>query len=481
MPTLFDNTGLPLWVYIVLIVVGSVLLLVTVAILLRCWIVRRRPRPTRLDNLTTPTRRMTLRRGRLVPTSQHLSLTGSKFGVRQFGVLTDNESTATGRRSPFEWWNTIMDRSPSRQDQMSQVETGSIGISTRPESFATTTAGRRESLADTSARTPEKGKEPIMTSWEVTLPSPPPSPGPDGRKPINFSRSFSTRTPSSPLAQRSQLTLSRISERSPHNSMISTSGVNQFHLPLYHTLGRLENRASAVESAQYSPLTLTIPVAAAQSTPVLAEAHLDSPSPVTSKPWSSNMLSASYTTLPATASFPTNSPRPHTADAATFRQYPYLQQPPPIPTSRAPTYHRRGTSWLSSEEGPTFYRQSNSSHQDLSRHSPIQSATKGTATPGSHHSRQSSANLSMEHSGIIVYETQLPDYWSTRPDMQDLAASLNFNSCETDGPARNDSTPGGLQDTDGKQRSKVGVVTVPGKKNSKVLRKKSLSRTRSIS
>ncbi|OQV03329.1 hypothetical protein CLAIMM_08381 isoform 1, partial [Cladophialophora immunda] len=210
------------WVYIVIIAVGSTLLLVTLAVALRCWFLRRRAKQQReVDNLTGPLRRVTLRRGRMVPTSQHLSLTGSKFGMRQFGMLADNESAMTGRKSPFEWWATIMDRSQSRQDQMSQVETASI--ITRPTSRATTITARRDLYNSTPVQTPEKSKDVTTTrTWEITIPSPTPSPSPLGpNRHTNFSRSFSNRAPCSPVTQRSQATLSRISERSPHQSMIS--------------------------------------------------------------------------------------------------------------------------------------------------------------------------------------------------------------------------------------------------------------------
>ena len=176
MTTLLDHTGLPIWVYIVLIAVGSILVLVTTAVALRCWVLRRNAkRHQESESLTGgPMRRLTVRRGRVVPTSQHLSLTGSKFGMRQFGQLADSESTMTGRRSPFEWWNTIMDRSQSRQD-MSQMETASI--TTQPTFRATNAVARREILTDAPSQTPEK-KEPVMRTWEVTLPSESDSPSP---------------------------------------------------------------------------------------------------------------------------------------------------------------------------------------------------------------------------------------------------------------------------------------------------------------
>ena len=202
MTTLFDHTGLPLWAYILIISIGSILLLVTVAITLRCWVLRRNAkRHHDPDSLTGgPMRRVTLRRGRVVPTSQHLSLTGSKFGLRQFGMLAENESTMTGRRSPFEWWNNMLERSSSRHDQMSQIETGSISM--RPTSRGTTIAARRELLHGIPTQIAEK--EPITRVLEVKVTSPSPSPSPLGHtKSTNFSRSFSKPGLSSPLRQRS--------------------------------------------------------------------------------------------------------------------------------------------------------------------------------------------------------------------------------------------------------------------------------------
>ncbi|EXJ82847.1 hypothetical protein A1O3_06662 [Capronia epimyces CBS 606.96] len=493
MTTLLDNTGLPLWVYIVLIVVGSMLLLATLAILLRCWFVRRKPKQSYIEGLTGPTRRVTLRRGRLVPTSQHLSLTGSKFGTRQFGMLADNESTMTGRRSPFEWWNTIMDRSQSRQDQMSQVETGSISASTRPTSRATTTAGRREVLTATPTLTPEKYKEPVSRTWEVTLPSqspsPPPSPSPSpyGQKTVNFSRSFVSRTPSSPLAQRSQHTLSRISEKSLHYSMISTNGANgtnQLSPSSYHaTVGSISGRSPLFEQPlRNSPtpansMSLAIPVSPAKPSPTLAGEQFNHSAVMKPRPWASDRLSASATSLPQPAPSPTVPSRPFTADASLSRDHPYLIAPSAVPTLTVPKPVVYGTSKPGTSETYSHYNQPNLSQLDLSRESIVLSGRDSisAAISDSHLAKQPPANISVEPN-LIVYDTQLPEYWSQRPGMPDLASSLNINGSTAMHSREHAGLSEGIRNEDGEEQNRLGIMTVPGKKKSKVLRKKSLRR-----
>lgn len=490
MTTLFDNTGLPLWVYILLIVVGSLLLLAAVAILLRRWYARRKPKQGYVGGLTGPTRQMTLRRGRLVPTSQHLSLTGSRFGVRQFGALADNDSMITGRRSPFEWLNTIMDRSQSRQDQMSQVETGSISISTRPTSRATTTAGRHDVLPATPTRTPEKSNEAVSSTWEVTLdsPSPSPSPSPHARKTINFSRSFIPRAPSSPITQRSQQTLSRISERSPQHSMISTndtSGTNKFNFSSYQAPIDLPiDQPSLTAHPQSKPstasksMTLAVPVASVKRSPTLSLDQLKYSPPLTSIPWVSNRLNASAASLFRRTPSPTNQSRPFTADAALFQERHHLVEPLPLPTVAAPTPVTHSKSRSNPGAAYSVYHQHHLSQLDLSRDS---SSLVGmdTTTPTTPHSRKSSSAISIGPSGVF-YDTQLPDHWSLRPDMQDLASSLTFNQSNSTDPGghlegRNHDGSG---NGDEQPQNRLGILTVPGKKNSKVLRKKSLGRIR---
>lgn len=464
MPTLFEKTGLPLWVYIVLIVVGSVIVLGTVAFLLRCWFVRRKARQRReYDGLTGgPMRRVTLRRGRVVPTSQHLSLTGSVFGMRQFGMLADNESAMTGRRSPFEWWNTIVERSQSRQDQMSQLETGSI--STRPASRATTLGGsaRREYLTGTPTLRSEKSKEAQTRTWEVTLPSPSPSPSPTStitsttiNRPVNFSRSFSHRGASSPLTQRSQITLSRISERSAHQSMISTnngpissptvsqqvpaqnrvsyhSAINPLdNTPFPGQLTKLHQLSSSNSTAAVASTTASAMVTPRKSTimtPSVPPAHFSSPRP-------------SYherRTSPPTSSF---TPSPPTINNTAELMAGAAAAELPVPK-------------------PVAYRSSASSTYNYPAR-PLRSEKDSTTTP------------SPSTSSMDLPPGSTKNYWFSRQDLQDLRGDGAGASPSPAFDVGDDTRPSNSNSNS----NVMGILTVPGKNNTKVLRKKSLRRT----
>ncbi|KIX03211.1 uncharacterized protein Z518_06763 [Rhinocladiella mackenziei CBS 650.93] len=482
MTTLFDNTGLPLWVYIVLIVVGSILLLVVVACLIRCWLLRRNSPDGDLDGLTGPTRRVTLRRGRMVPTSQHLSLTGSKFGMRQFGTLADNESIMTGRKSPFEWWNSILERSQSRQDRMSQVETASI--TTRPASRATTLRGRRELLTGTPTLTPEKNKEPVTGTWELTTPSPTPSPT---YKTINFSRSFSSRTPSSPLTQRSQVTLSRISERSPHQSMISMSTPNLQNRSSYHSAIHPVDNTPLTGQSQPNPhksMTLTVLAAntpSSKTSPPFPR-HNFTASPLITDPIQEQFphrASAAYAPRKSSARVPSpsNAPQSSLADANTSSTSLPETNTDDFPTPTLPM-PRPVASPASRPHGHTsnsLYQHPNQSQLDLSHRASVTSTSP---------SRKSS--MSVGRSGI-VYDSQIPEYWPTRTDLHNLPPPSTPGSKPSGTSSSNSSRNGDTeqaspsQDREGEKEGMMGIVTVPGKNNSKVLRKKSLRRTQVVS
>ena len=126
MSTLLNSSRVPLWAVIVIIAVGSILFVSFVVVILRCLYVRKRRRNSRsVVSPDAPTRKVTIRRGKVVPSSKHLSLTGSAFGALGDDVETaDHGSTRTRSRSPFEWWATIRERSQSRQSEMTQ--TGSL-------------------------------------------------------------------------------------------------------------------------------------------------------------------------------------------------------------------------------------------------------------------------------------------------------------------------------------------------------------------
>ncbi|KIW37568.1 uncharacterized protein PV06_10214 [Exophiala oligosperma] len=476
MTSLLDNTGLPLWVYIVLIVVGSTLLVLVCALSLRWCLRRGLSRRGDLDNLTGATRRVTLRRGRVVPTSQHLSLTGSKFGMRQFGLLGDNESTMTGRRSPFEWWNTVMaERSHSRLDQMSQVETSSV-LSSRPVSRST----RRDMRPVTPIQTPEKSKEATTRSWEITPPSASPSPSPSSRRTtVNFSRSFSTHNmPVSPLTQRSQHTLSRISERSPHQSMISTNSPDLFtHSPYQAAINPVDSTpipslaqsgAEAPRRPSYLPLATPKPIFSTSQTPSTFRS-----SPLSTPPLAQDADSFSASvgySQPTYQSAYSIAPRPRTADATISRKNGIenlRQSNIPVPDIPAPksVVYPTPTSMTRS-----MYQHSSKSQPDLTKRT---SMTRGSKRSSGATMLPPTPKSGSTHgpSGIL-YEPQVPDYWSSsRLDVQDLSSTLRYD--------RGDRISGQYDDpvVDGRERENVlGIVTVPGKHDTRVLRKKSLKR-----
>jgi hypothetical protein len=400
--------------------------------------------------------------------------------MRQFGLLADNESTMGGRRSPFEWWSTIMDRSQSRQDQMSQIETGSI--MTRPGSRATTITGRKELSHATPIQTPEKNKEPVTRTWELTIPSPSPSPSPLGpNKTTNFSRSFSNRGPSSPLTQRSQATLSRISERSPHHSMISAANgptnSSQNRSSYHSAINPLDNTPLPGQMPQPSPspprksMTLAVPSPRSRPTTQWPSSPHDPPPP-------SHLTSA--TSRQPRHDIPTN-------------QAPSLSLPKPVALSISTTPSRLTLPDFSSPISNSFYRQPNSSRLDLSQ-SPKAGNLPSPSASTTHSSRKSSSSIGP--SGVF-YETQVPrtynvaDYWTPRVDSHNASNSAQRNSSSSarrSGHYRNPSTdqrrlsrPSRDEERGEVPENRIGIMTVPGKHNTKVLRKKSLGRMRAVS
>jgi hypothetical protein len=483
MTTLFDHTGLPLWVYIVIIAVGSIVLLVTVAVAIRCWIGRRNAkRFQEAEGLTGgPMRRVTVRRGRVVPSSQHLSLTGSKFGMRQFGLLADNESTMTGRRSPFEWWNTIMDRSQSRQDQMSQMETASI--STRPASRGTIVAPRPETHG-TPSPTPEKNKEPVTRTWELTIPSPSSSPAPSPLGPnraLNFSRSFSNRAPSSPRTLRSQVTLSRISERSPHQSMINTS-----NSPVLSKPNRTSYQ-SAINPVDNTPLSGQL---SESSLATPRKSMTLAPPPARTRPttqWPSPSL---HDGVPVSNHSKRLSNRRTSHRESPADNSSQLSLPLPVATSMSRSSPQLNLPKLDSQPNHSLYSLPNQSRIEL-HHSREEPDSQMPAPPLTSQPNRSSSTFD---SGVINYDSQIPRshnanrYWSSRIDLVEASLSSGQRRSITATPqirhSRNPSTDQLRRShySPDEERGEVvhenmlGIVTVPGKNNTKVLRKKSLKR-----
>lgn len=207
--SVLDNTSLPLWLWIVVFVVGSLCVVGAIGVVLICML-RRNKRGEQIED--APTRKMTVRRGRVVPASHYLSLTGSKFGLNQF----DDDARANGARSksPFEWWNTIKEKRRSHHGETLHFDS--------PESKAR--------LRDISRPGSNTGlyeeKEPVVREVHLEEPSPTP---PTGRVP-SFSRPLPAQPddPSPIWAQPShRRDLSMIKEASPHVSMVSSRSLER--------------------------------------------------------------------------------------------------------------------------------------------------------------------------------------------------------------------------------------------------------------
>ncbi|RMZ92209.1 hypothetical protein DV736_g513, partial [Chaetothyriales sp. CBS 134916] len=211
MSTLFERSSLPLWAFVVIIVVGSLCILVTLGFVIRYLVVKKKARQPSGDEFTAPTRMMTVRRGRVVPQSHYLSLTGSRFGLNEL----ENDAATTRSKSPFEWWNRVNKRN------------GSEDLSQRGSIF-----GAPSINTNISTTTVEKGQpdwavheiEPAIPSPALHHPSkgtPSPSSSPSN-SPIHstFQRPFRSGTPGSPFVFDQRLSM--IEEASPHQSIIST-------------------------------------------------------------------------------------------------------------------------------------------------------------------------------------------------------------------------------------------------------------------
>ncbi|RVX67732.1 hypothetical protein B0A52_07855 [Exophiala mesophila] len=497
MTTTFLNTGLPLWLFILLIVVGSGILVATGVVFWRCWLHRRRARRADWDGFTGPTRRMTVRRGRMVPTSQHLSLTGSMFGTKQFGLLADNESTMAGRRSPSEWWNSVVDRSQSRQEQMSQVDGASI-FTTRPSSRATSVGTRRDFRSATPTRTPEKAKDALTRVTELNFPSSSPSPpSPSEMRPtINFSRSF-VRIPSSPLAQRSQNVLSLIEETSPHQSMIVNpprrTSTRSSHFAAIDPLDRTPLPGPVVDSRSGSKKSAVSPITPefqnfSDRSPLQVHPPPTPDVPIPPLPalrYNRRSMSGLSSGLPETnKTSPSEPVRPKTADAAHTRsshgpqklskrrstsRHPSITVPKPI------AY----TSFQPSVVPSPSYRQPTNNHTEVTERRSLVDRRGSTQTIDSRTEKRKST-ASIGPSGI-VYESQIPDYWLSRANLHDPETPLTSRA-QNQKNSFLDNLPHETPVVSSEERENaIGVLTVPGKHNSRVLRKKSLRKMEMVS
>ena len=206
MPALLSKTSLPTWVLIVIVAVGSICILTTAALIIRCTAIRRRAKRNSSVIEQGPMRKMTVRRGRMVPASKYLSLTGSRFGLNQF----DEADTKSGRKSPMQWWNNVKER---KQGDRFDTERGDI-------------YNRRSFVQSTSSLTDEKHGCTTIQEVEPAFPSPTGLPSPAFPSPAaqrspdrnSYSRPFQPRASTFMHARN----LSMIEEASPHNSVVSS-------------------------------------------------------------------------------------------------------------------------------------------------------------------------------------------------------------------------------------------------------------------
>lgn len=218
MSSLLQQTKLPLWAWVLIIVAGSLVVLGTVALIVR-FVVKRQRKAGFVDTFgdeNLPQRKVTVRRGRIVEQSKYLSLTGSKFGLNAFSAEEIDSRAGARSKSPFEWWSTLIDRSQSRNSQVTQMTLTNDGSSIYgpPTSPRDPRVYSRRDFNHSSTSISSTVKE---DDFSVSGTETPALPSPVVK---NFSRSFSRQGHYATYSSR-QNTLSRIEESSPHTSMIS--------------------------------------------------------------------------------------------------------------------------------------------------------------------------------------------------------------------------------------------------------------------
>ena len=198
------NRTVPLWGFIVIIGVGSVIIIGSVFFGLRYYIIHHDSDTDSIRNDPETVRRVTVRRGRIVPQSHYMSLTGSRFGVGAFG---DDARSGARSKSPFEWWNNVHSRSNS---QMSQVK-GSARQTPEPTLTGDTPRKHAPSPLRSAASFDSMSEKPPAYSFPTR-----PALAHRPSRTTNFSR------PALGMASPSVAGLPEIAEASPHQSMISS-------------------------------------------------------------------------------------------------------------------------------------------------------------------------------------------------------------------------------------------------------------------
>jgi hypothetical protein len=230
MASLFTHSRLKLWIWIVIIAAGSIIVLSLLAFVWWCCAKRTQAKKESLPSpVLAPTRKVTVRRGRMVSSSRYLSLTGSKFGLGQFMNLEEKDQAEKSRsrsRSPFMWWlSTAQERPQSKQSHMSgqpQMDEAHSQDYQRPEPTFYNRHAREESAASGySLPSIINGKELAEDARVNAKPLGASSGSPHSSRYINFSRALSPLHQSALRSTSAPNVLSQIVESSPRQSTLS--------------------------------------------------------------------------------------------------------------------------------------------------------------------------------------------------------------------------------------------------------------------
>ena len=271
---------LKLWIRIVIIVAGSVLLVSLV--IAGCWWCARRHRSRREplpSPMLAPTRKVTIRRGRMVSSSRYLSLTGSRFGLGQFMNLEEKDQGEKGRsrsKSPFTWWSSnIQDRSQSRQSQMSsqaqmdEVQSRYSYQKPKPP-FYNRHVHKQSAASGYSLPSIINGKELAEDARGNDLEAGQRlSANPHSPRYVNFSRAFSPHHESTLTSRSAPNILSQIVESSPRHSTVSkqTSFISTRELVVAPAAAAEDNDISTSTLPQYLTPPVYPPLHTSRSVP----------------------------------------------------------------------------------------------------------------------------------------------------------------------------------------------------------------------
>lgn len=230
MASLFAHSRLKLWMWIVIIAAGSMILLCLPVLGWWCCVRRQRAKKKSLPSpILAATRKVTIRRGRMVSSSRYLSLTGSKFGLGQFLNVEEKDQGERSRsrsKSPFTWWlSTMQDRSQSRQSHMSsqrQMHEAYSHCYQKPEpAFHNHHARKESTTSNYSLPSIINGRELAEDARVNPLRAAESPSGPHSPKHVNFSRAFSPLHQSTLRSTSTPNVLSQIVESSPRHSTVS--------------------------------------------------------------------------------------------------------------------------------------------------------------------------------------------------------------------------------------------------------------------